>query len=238
MYKIMKDFGFNSRVLQLTGHLISMTTIYVIVNGSPFHFFKNSKGLREGDPISPILFIIMDECLGRNLQKMVDWGSLLGLKLSSNSLIYAHQQFVDDTILMGRSTMAEARCLRKALDDYELVSSQMVNRPRQQKMARIIDCEIEALPSIYLGLPLGLKPPDSFWNVLVDRFSKKLASWKGTLLSQVGKIQLLKATLQNLPIYALSLFKIPSKYADAIEKIQKNFLWSKVEEKKRFPLID
>lgn len=96
-------------------------------------------------------------------------------------------------------------------------------------MAKILEYKIEFLPSIYLGLPLGLKPPDSFWNVLIDRFSKKLPIWKGALLNQAGKIQLLKATPQNLPIYSLSLSKIMSKYAEAIKKIQKNFLWSGLE---------
>ncbi|XP_057841593.2 uncharacterized protein LOC131051207 [Cryptomeria japonica] len=149
----------------------------------------------------------MAECLGRNLQRMVEQGSIMGLKPSSSNMVYTHQQFMDDTILMGRSTMVEARNMRKALDDYELASGQMVNRqkssifffntlkPRQKKMAKILKWRIESLPSIYMGFHLGLKPPDSFWNVLIDRFSEQLAGWKGALLSQACKIQLLKATL-------------------------------------------
>lgn len=82
-----------------------------------------------------------------------------------------------------------------------------------------------------------MKPPDSFWLSLIDRFNKKLAGWKEALLSQAGKIQLFKSSLQNLPVYALSLFKIPSKFAEVIERIQKRFLWSGVEERKRLPLI-
>lgn len=92
---------------------------------------------------------------------------------------------------------------------------------RQVKIARIFGCRVKSLPSSYLGLSLCLKPLDSFWCLLVDKFRKKLAGWKGSLLSQARKIQLLKASLQNLPIYALSLFKISAKYAEAIEKIQK-----------------
>lgn len=88
-------------------------------------------------------------------------------------------------------------------------------------MTRIIEYRIEALTSLYLGLPLGLKPPDSFQGALIDRFSKNLVGWKGSLLRQACKIQLLKSILQNLPIYALSLIKVPSKYVDAIEKNQK-----------------
>lgn len=55
------------------------------------------------------------------------------------------------------------------------------------------------------------------------------------MLSQVEKFQLLQATLQNLPVYALSLFGIPAKFAEALERIHKTFLWSGVEEKKGLP---
>ena len=48
---------------------------------------------------------------------------------------------------------------------------------------------------------------DSFWDDLIKKFNKKLVGWKGLLLSQARKIQLIKSTLQNLPTYALSLFK-------------------------------
>lgn len=75
------------------------------------------------------------------------------------------------------------------------------------------------LPSTYLGLPLGLAPPNSFSNFLIDKLNRKLAGWKGSMLSQAGKLQLLQAALQNLPIYALSLFGILAKFVEALERI-------------------
>ena len=86
-------------------------------------------------------------------------------------------------------------------------------------MASILGCHIGNLPSIYLGPPMGLKPLDTFWNNLIDRFNKKLAGWEGITLNKVGKIQLVNSTLQNLPTYALSLFEIPSKFFALVEKI-------------------
>lgn len=105
------------------------------------------------------------------------------------------------------------------------------------RFARILGCQFGKSPNVYLRLPLGLKPLELFLNSLVDRLSKKLARWKGTLLSQAGKIQLLKSSIQSLPFCALSLFKIPGKFVDAIEKIQKTFMWSGMEEKKKMALI-
>ena len=71
----------------------------------------------------------------------------------------------------------------------------------------------------------------------MERFSKKLAGWKGAILSQAEKCQLVKSILQNLPIYALSLFTIPVKYAERMEKIQRDFLWKGAERNKRYPLV-
>ena len=96
-----------------------------------------------------------------------------------------------------------------------------INTPleRQRKIARILGCGIGTLPANYLGLPLGIKPPNSFWNRIIDRFNRKLARWKGATLSHVGKCTLVKSILQNLPIYALSLYGILAKHADRMEKI-------------------
>lgn len=246
---ILIAFGFDNKVVGLIHQLISTSSIVVLVNGSSSHFFNPSRGLRQGDPLSPILFFIMADCLERYIGDLVHKGVIKGLQPSSQPLICSHGQFVDDTFFMGKSEVKEARNLKQAINLYSSASGQLVkwnksvvyflNTPilRQHKIAKILGCSIGSLPSSYLGLPLGLKAPDSFWEDLINKFSKKLASWKGNLLSQAGKLTLLKASLQSIPTYALSLFKIPSKYAEAIDKIQRNFLWTGTEEKKRMPLI-
>lgn len=105
------------------------------------------------------------------------------------------------------------------------------------KISSILGCKIGKLPTPYLGLSLCLKLEANFWNEILDRFHNKLAGWKGVILSQARKVQLLKAPLQNLQVYDLSMFKIPLNYVDLIEKIQKRFLWSRVEDKKRLSLV-
>lgn len=152
-------------------------------------------------------------------------------------------------MLMGSATIGEARALKICLVLYDEGSGKKINRTksslyffnthehRQRKIANILGCGVNSLPSTYLGLPLGSKTLDSFWISLVDRFNRKLSGWKGALLSQAGKVLLLKASLKNFPIYALSLFKIPTKFVDIIKRIQKWFLWSRVEEKKRISLV-
>ena len=112
------------------------------------------------------------------------------------------------------------RCTFQSIN-WEKSSIFFVNIPndRQRKIAQILGCGVGSLPTSYLGMPLGSKPLESFWNGIIDRFNKKLIGWKGATLSQVGKCTLVKSTLQNLPSYALNLFGIAVKYADRMEKI-------------------
>ena len=79
-------------------------------------------------------------------------------------------------------------------------------------------------PDTYLGLPVTTKEvSNNFWNTITERIQKKLAGWKGKILSSVGKFQSLSMTLQFIPIYFLSLFKINQVMAKKIEKIQRKF---------------
>lgn len=148
--------------------------IVVLVNGCSLEFFKPAKGLRKGDPLSPIIFTIMADCLGRYIGKLVCLVEIKGLRPSSHPLICSHEQFVDDTIFLGKAEVREARNLKKALNLYSSASSQLINWTksslyfintpvsRQSKIAKILGCSIGSFPCIYLGLPLGLNPSDSF----------------------------------------------------------------------------
>lgn len=82
------------------------------------------------------------------------------------------------------------------------------------------------LPLTYLGLPLGASPrKKSTWKRVIDKFKAKLASWKRKLLSYGGRLTLVKSVLSSLPVYYLSLFKLPEGVAKIIDRLQANFLW-------------
>jgi hypothetical protein len=178
----------------------------------------------------------MVECIGRLIEKKKKEGRIIGSKPSSKCTPFLHQQFVDDNIMGGEASIKEAKAMKDTLDTYSRGSGHLINwdkssiffintpKDKQKKISRILGCQVGKLPSTYLSLPLGMTPPDSFWNSIMDRFSKKLVGWKGVILSQAGKCQLVKSILQNLPIYALSLFTILIKFAERMEKIQRDFL--------------
>ena len=87
-------------------------------------------------------------------------------------------------------------------------------------------CKVESFPFKYLGLPLCdgcVKVLD--WDLVVERFKKRLSSWVGGFLSFGGKFTLISAVLANLPTYYLSMFRIPVLVASKLERIMSRFLW-------------
>ena len=80
--------------------------------------FSASRGLQNGDPLSPYLFIIMAEGLGRFIKSQVGRGLIQGWSWNDSLPSYSHLQFVDDIVLMGMARVSEAINFRRALDIY------------------------------------------------------------------------------------------------------------------------
>ena len=97
---------------------VTSPSFSVLINGEPTDLFSTSRGLRQGDPISPYLFIIMAEGLGRFIKFQAAQGIVQGWKWHNDIPAYTHLQFVDNIGLMGLATINEARKFRWILDTY------------------------------------------------------------------------------------------------------------------------
>ena len=93
-----------------------------------------------------------------------------------------------------------------------------------EQLAHELGCKVGALPSTYLGLPLGARHHAvCVWEGVEERFQKRLASWKRQYISKGGKLTLIRSTLSNLPIYLLSLFRLPKSVKGGLERNQRFF---------------
>jgi len=94
---------------------VTSTNFVVLVNGSPTRFFKSSRGLRQGCPLSPLLFLLVVEGLSRIIQEQVKEKNIEGVSVA-RGLKITHLMFVDDVILFGNGKITEWTVYKKVLD--------------------------------------------------------------------------------------------------------------------------
>ncbi|KAL0552328.1 hypothetical protein IC582_011437 [Cucumis melo] len=216
---------------------ISNVTYSVIVNGRPQGRIKANRGLRQGDPLSPFLFVIAMDYLSRLLSHLEISGAIKGVSLSSNCNI-SHILFADDILLFIEDNDFFLNNLRMALSLFERASGLKINllksalvpmnvsETRAKECASFWGISCHSLPLSYLGVPLGGNPKSRlFWSNVEEKIQKKLNNWKYAQISKGGRLTLIKSTLSSLPIYQLSVFQAPSLTCKNIEKFWRNFLW-------------
>jgi hypothetical protein len=112
---MLRRCGFGERWYSWIAHCISSIHFSVLVNGTPSGFFSSSRGLRHGDPLSPLLFVIVMEALRKLFTVAVHKGFLSGFSMGSGSngvLNISHLLFADDTLVFCGANLDHLRFLR------------------------------------------------------------------------------------------------------------------------------
>jgi hypothetical protein len=224
----------------------------VLVNGTPSGFFNSSRSLRHGDPLSPLLFVIVMEALSKLFSATGHKGFLSSFSVGSGSngvINIFHLLFADDTLVFCGANPNHLHYLRLLFLSFKAVSGLKINLAKSvlvpvghvdnmDELAGILGCGVSSLPLKYLGLPLGAPfKAKSSWDEVVGTIERRLASWKRLYLSNGGRVTLIKSTLSNLPTYFLSFFPIPSSVASRIEKLYRDFLRGGIGEEFKYHLV-
>ena len=177
----------------------------------------------HGDPLSPLLFVLVMEALGRMLDKAIHEGRMSRFtvgNLEGRSLTVSHLLFADDTLIFCEADLEQIFILCMILIWFEAVSSLKINLGKSELvpigivhnmhlLLVVLGCKQGYLPMKHLGLPLGTKFKDkTIWNPILEKMERRLVGWKCLYFSKGGRVTLIKSTLSNLPTYFLSLFPI------------------------------
>ncbi|KAE8702415.1 hypothetical protein F3Y22_tig00110482pilonHSYRG00005 [Hibiscus syriacus] len=228
-------------------------SISVLVNGSPSEEFHMAKGLRQGCSLSPLLFNIVGELLNLMISKAVDRGLFQGFVIgeSENSVRLTHLQFADDLIIFCQASLSQIKNVKRVLRIFSVMTGLHLNLAKSKlfginveeevlsEWASSVGCSIDSLPTDYLGLPLGAKKnSEALWDPVFKNFSSKLAGWKANCLSLAGRTVLLKSVLTSLPIFFLSLFRMPCKIGKKLNSLMASFLWGDNEDKRKIHWVN
>jgi hypothetical protein len=160
-------------------------------------------------------------------------------------------QYADDTILFSDADEEHLRNLKGALVLFEQISGMRINFHKSKliplnldveethRIVHIFGCPMGNFPIKYLGVPLhyeNLRREDI--QPLVDKILKRIAEWRGKLLSYAARIVLVRSCLSSIPIYLLSFIKFPKWAIKLISTHMVNCLWNDNEEKYRWHLAN
>jgi hypothetical protein len=212
-------------------------TSSVLLNGTPGKVFHCTRGVRQGDPLSPLLFVLATDFLQTLLNSAKNNNNLtLPIPLHNDSG-FPILQYANDTLIFMHGDVNQLLHLKAILLSFAETSGLKVNfeksfmvpinvnDERMQILASTFQCSIGFLPFTYLGLPLSISrlTMADFWP-LVSKCERRLAVFS-SFLSEVGRLELTNVVLTSLPTYAMCSFMLPKIVLKQIDRYRKHCLW-------------
>ncbi|GJU14706.1 RNA-directed DNA polymerase, eukaryota, reverse transcriptase zinc-binding domain protein, partial [Tanacetum coccineum] len=200
----------------------SPARISVLVNRSPTGEIDLHRGLRQGDPLSPFLFIIAMEGLHIAIEKAIEDNKISGTSIGVDRVKVCHLFYLDDVVFLTEWTTRDVVGILNVLNEFYNSSALKINVGKSNmygvgvsldeiaNMAASTGCAAGNLPFSYLGITIGASmATKGRWDNIVQRFKDRLSKWKANMLSIGGRLTLIKSVLGSLGIYYMSLFRVP-----------------------------
>lgn len=182
LFKVLSKFGFSNKWCKWIKTCVSGVHFSILINGHPSGFFQGTQGIRQGNPLSPFLFILMADAFSRYINFQSLKGLWLGVTLPSTSIIVTHSHFANDTLLFGKASLKEARIIKQTLEIYSSASGQKINATKSKififntpsilslRISKLLGFSMDQLSSSYLGIPflMGTNKP-YYWSVVIGR---------------------------------------------------------------------
>jgi hypothetical protein len=216
----MLKLGFHDQFVSLIMRCVTSVSFSVRVNGVLSDVFKPSRGIRQGDPISPYLFLLCAEGLSSLLKFSGPNYLAKGIRVGVHAPWISHLLFADDCLLFTQASARAGRRLMDILQVYQEGSGQMVNIQKsaiffsancqdqaKEEMLQLTGITTEALFEKYLGLPtaVGRSTKEAFEHI-PSKIRNIMGGWSEKLLSGEAKETLIKSVAQAIPTYSMSCF--------------------------------
>eukprot|EP00253_Pinus_taeda_P009046 PITA_09046 len=229
-----------------------MTPSYsVLINGSASHFFHSERGLRQGCPLSPLLFLLVMEGLSRLIIAAKREGTLSGLRITYDCYL-TPLLFVDDVLILLDGNIRDSLTFSRILQLFMKATGMMVNQQKStitfsRTSVNEAQAAQQAFPFTIHPMDRGLKylgfwlKPNSKriadWVWLVNKVEKRLNYWSHRYLSRDGRLVLIKSVLEATPVFWMVLAWIPRNILARLQQICNKYLWAGSQDKCIFAWI-
>ena len=236
---IMAKLGFAQQWISVVMGMVRSVSFSVLFNGNKLESFKPTRGIRQGDPISPYLFLLAAEGLSCLLKDNDESSHLGGIKVAPSAPPVNHLLFADDSLLFFKGSREGAEELSNLLEVYCQASGQQINREKssifftkgcpqatRDIVKGILHVDNESLNERYLGMPTDVG--NSFngtFKFLRDHVWSKIKGWLEKILSAGGKEVLIESIAQAIPVYSMACFRLPRGLCNHINSLIRQFWW-------------
>jgi hypothetical protein len=249
--EMLRQRGFSQKWIDKIHMLTCGGSVGIRINDQNSDFFLTGKGLRQGDPMSPILYNLVADVFSKMLTRAANQGLVSGLLTRFRPGGVISLQYADNTLLFLKNDTEAAMNLKWILSIFEQMSGMRINFekcdlvpinvPEDQVniLSQIFGCKVSSLPITYLGVPLHygkLRKEDL--QPLIDKIIKRIGGWRGRLLSYAARITLIRSCLASIPIYLLSAIKFPKWAIRAINSQMAHCLWDNYEGHNKYHLAN
>lgn len=214
-------------------------------------FFRPQRGIRQGDPISPYMFVICMDKLTHLIVEEITNKKWKGVNLGNQGIMMSQLMFANDLLISGEATESQMIYMMERLKKFcrmsghdishertSILFSNNVNRSIQNKLQHISKFRITKRFGRYLGVPLsGKKLKKNDFQYIVDQVATRLNGWKKNSLALVGRITLAKSVIEAIPLYPLMINSLQKTCIEEIHRLQRRFVWGDSAEKKQIHVV-
>lgn len=234
---ILRALGFPEPFVNLIYQCISTTRFSVAINGELCGYFKGARGLRQGDPLSPYLFVLAMEVFSQMMNKEFDSGAIGYHPVASNPCV-THLAFADDIMIFFDGHFSSLQQILLTMERFATWSGLKMNRSKTELFTAGLNQEettnmmslgfsIGSLPVRYLGLPLmHRKLQICDYRPLLDQLIARFTSWSSRALSFAGRRELIGSVIYGTLNFWFSSFILPKGCIKQVESLCSRFLWN------------
>jgi mannosylglycoprotein endo-beta-mannosidase len=214
LISVLRQRGFGPRWIAWITLLLCTASTRVVINGSAGAPFAHGRGLRQGDPISPLLFIVVMNVVSAMFSRAEERGVLSDLR--HLGIRHRVSLYADDVVVFSKPCHRELEAVFAILRCFGAGSGLMVNYSKSvaipircsqdviDEVVPTLACPIGQFPCRYLGLPLSLsKPTKTDVQPLIDKLARMLPFWKARLLTREGRLSYVQTVMTASAIYPL-----------------------------------
>ena len=236
LLEVLQNLGFGPIWRDIISGLLATSSAQVLLNGSPGEKIVQRRGLRQGDPLSPMLFILVMDVLCYLVKKAFEEGLLE--PLARRNLQDRISLYADDVVIFLQPLSSDIRAILDILQLFGEASGLKTNvqkstvvpihclEEHRTLLQTHLPCQISEFPCKYLGVPLSPhKLTKAQAQPIIEKIADRLPSWKADLLTKAGRSVLVQYVLTSMLIYLVLALDLPVGTLQGIDKIRRGFLW-------------